>query len=267
MTKLRLVPTPPKPALFLDADGTIYRWQLVMDWLEKLAPRYQRIQQILQEAAFALTKYRNRQGPFMDYANIIIHQFWNERAYVGIQHRDAVNAAKAVAAENQHRTYVFTRELIYAAHQINWPVVVISGSPQEAVEEFMRFFNVTTSIGTQHSVGADGQYTAEPPHRNPAENKGLIIHAYAAEHNIDLKQSVAVGDSHGDIPMLDAVGYPLCFNPNTQLRDAAIKADWPIVVEARDQHYYFQGRELKHKGVGLPGHLGMCLRDRLTGMH
>ena len=69
-------------------------------------------------------------------------------------------------------------------------------------------------------------------------NKAKIIKMLTAKYpDINLKQSLAVGDTEGDIAMLSLVGRPIAFNPNMQLAKAAKKRKWEIIVERKDVIY------------------------------
>jgi HAD superfamily hydrolase (TIGR01490 family) len=59
--------------------------------------------------------------------------------------------------------------------------------------------------------------------------KAALLRADAGEHGIDLAESFAYGDSHGDRPMLECVGHPVAVNPGRRLRARAQAAGWRVV--------------------------------------
>ena len=75
----------------------------------------------------------------------------------------------------------------------------------------------------------DGRYTGEllsvPP---TGEVRAQALRDYAAEHDIDLAESVAYADSSSDLPLLDAVGFPVAINPETRLASMAAKRGWLV---------------------------------------
>src|SRR5690606_5859495 len=84
-----------------------------------------------------------------------------------------------------------------------------------------------------------GIYTGnflEDPFRN-GKDKALL--KFISENNlkIDLKKSIAIGDSWGDISMLNIVGFPIAFNPSNDLAKVAKKNNWKIIVERKDVIY------------------------------
>jgi phosphoserine phosphatase len=46
-----------------------------------------------------------------------------------------------------------------------------------------------------------------------------------------------VGDTEGDIPLLESVSRPICFNPNQNLYSYAKRMNWEVVVERKDVIY------------------------------
>jgi HAD superfamily hydrolase (TIGR01490 family) len=76
---------------------------------------------------------------------------------------------------------------------------------------------------------ADGSYTGRlrgvPP---TGEARYQVLVDYADEHGLDLRESVAYADSSSDLPMLEAVGFPVAVNAETKLASIARKRGWLI---------------------------------------
>jgi len=49
---------------------------------------------------------------------------------------------------------------------------------------------------------------------------------------------VAVGDTEGDIGLLESVTQPICFNPNQALYTHAKRQGWKVVIERKDVIYH-----------------------------
>jgi phosphoserine phosphatase len=62
-----------------------------------------------------------------------------------------------------------------------------------------------------------------------AENKAACIR----ELDFDLAASTAYSDSHTDLPFLEAVGRPVCVNPDRALRRIAAERRWPVLEFGR----------------------------------
>jgi len=82
----------------------------------------------------------------------------------------------------------------------------------------------------------DGHYTGEllavPP---TGEVRAQALRDYADANDFDLAESVAYADSSSDLPLLDAVGFPVAVNPETRLASIAIKRGWLIEYWAKAQ--------------------------------
>jgi phosphoserine phosphatase len=67
--------------------------------------------------------------------------------------------------------------------------------------------------------------TAVPP---TGEARAQVMADYAAAEGLDLAEAVAYADSSSDLPMLEAVGFPVAVNPETRLAAIARKRGWLV---------------------------------------
>jgi len=75
----------------------------------------------------------------------------------------------------------------------------------------------------------DGRYTGRMLSAPPiGEMRAEALRQYAAEHNIDLQESVAYADSTSDLPLLEAVSFPVAVNPDTKLATLARRRGWLV---------------------------------------
>lgn len=75
----------------------------------------------------------------------------------------------------------------------------------------------------------DGRYTGELLNVPPTgEVRAQALRDYAEANGYDLAESVAYADSSSDLPLLDAVGFPVAVNPESKLAILAIKRGWLI---------------------------------------
>lgn len=70
-------------------------------------------------------------------------------------------------------------------------------------------------------------YLSGPP--MVGESRATWLRHYAELHGIDLAHSYAYADSHVDLPMLEAVGYPVAVSPDVGLMRAARRHGWSSV--------------------------------------
>ena len=104
--------------------------------------------------------------------------------------------------------------------------VLITGALNIVVDPLKPLFDDV--ICAEMSV-RNGRYTGEllsvPP---TGEVRAQALRDYADANGIDLSESVAYADSSSDLPLLDAVGFPVAVNPETRLASLAIKRGWLI---------------------------------------
>jgi HAD superfamily hydrolase (TIGR01490 family) len=70
-----------------------------------------------------------------------------------------------------------------------------------------------------------GELTDVPP---TGESRAQLLFDYADAENLALAESVAYADSASDLPMLEAVGFPVAVNPETRLAAIARKRGWLV---------------------------------------
>jgi phosphoserine phosphatase len=73
-----------------------------------------------------------------------------------------------------------------------------------------------------------------------AHNKEVALRRLIEKHTVELKGSIAVGDSPSDIPMLSLVERPIAFNPDRKLYETAREKGWLIVIERKNVIYALQ---------------------------
>jgi fatty acyl-CoA reductase len=70
-----------------------------------------------------------------------------------------------------------------------------------------------------------GEMTQVPP---TGEARAQILADYCAAENLDLAECVAYADSSSDLPLFEAVGFPVAVNPETRLAAIARKRGWLV---------------------------------------
>lgn len=116
-------------------------------------------------------------------------------------------------------------------------IIAISGSPLEVVEEYnQRHLHFEKVFGSVYETDKTGVYTGEAVFE-PTKNKGEVVRQYVAENHLVLDGSYGVGDTESDISFLEIVEHPIAFNPNQNLKNAAVEKGWEIIVEKKDVIY------------------------------
>ena len=104
--------------------------------------------------------------------------------------------------------------------------LLITGALDFVVEPLRPLFDhiVAAEMGTDDDI-YNGQLLAVPP---TGEARYQALADFADEHDCDLRESVAYADSTSDLPMLEAVGFPVAVNPETKLAAMARRRGWLI---------------------------------------
>jgi phosphoserine phosphatase len=117
-------------------------------------------------------------------------------------------------------------------------VIAVSASPHHVVELFAQELGFDRFFGTIYEVH-EGAFTGKKGLDTTTRDKSEVIRLWAHDEGIsvDYEGSYAIGDTEGDIHMLEKVGNPIAFNPNRALVDHALAQGWKIVVERKDVIY------------------------------
>ena len=105
--------------------------------------------------------------------------------------------------------------------------ILITGALNFAVEGLRPLFDEI--IAAQMTVKSDGTYSGHLSQVPPTgETRAQILADYCAAEGLKLEQSIAYADSTSDLPMLEAVGFPVAVNPETRLAAIARKRGWLV---------------------------------------
>jgi len=105
--------------------------------------------------------------------------------------------------------------------------LLITGALDLAIEPLRPLFDDVVCATLDQRP--DGTYRGElidvPP---TGESRAQVMLDYAEAEGFDLAESVAYADSTSDLPMLEAVGFPVAVNPETRLAALARKRGWLV---------------------------------------
>ncbi len=105
--------------------------------------------------------------------------------------------------------------------------VLITGALEFIVEGLRPLFDEI--VAAEMSVRPDGTYSGEMATVPPTgEARADILSDYCAAEGLRLEESVAYADSSSDLPLLEAVGFPVAVNPETRLATIARKRGWLV---------------------------------------
>ena len=224
------------PVAFFDIDGTVFRSSLLIELCESLIkaevfPAVMRDDYLDQYQA-----WKNREGSYEEYINALVSSYM--RHIKGVFYGDLADVGREVVATHSKHVYRYTRDLITELRQDNYYVVAISQSPKTILDEFCKQYGFDKVYGRMYEIGPNDRFTGEMIDVHLIENKANIASRVFAQEGLSAVGSVAVGDTEGDLSLLEAVERPICFNPNQRLYTVAKRQGWPVVVERKDVIYH-----------------------------
>lgn len=223
-----------RPFAVFDIDGTLIRWQLyhaIADALGKhgyLGPKdYDDIR-----TARMLWKKRTGSESFPVYSKRVVQAYDHIVKKLDIkQFEDAVDT---VFNEYKDQVYSYTRNLIQKLKKDGYLLFAISGSQAEIVEKIASHYGFDDYIASIY-YRKGGHFTGAK--RVASVHKKENLDKLIKKHGLSFHGSMAVGDSVGDIEMLEEVENPIAFNPDSQLLAHARNIGWKIVVERKNAIY------------------------------
>jgi HAD superfamily hydrolase (TIGR01490 family) len=162
----------------------------------------------------------------------------DEATYVAMQTRTIAGAAvkdvrrwyeECFVRLAEERLFPEAGRLVETHRRRGHHLVLCTGVNTLRCEPIQRRLGLDAIIGTELEI-ADGRCTGSIVGALCAGvEKAARIERYAVERGMDLGMSYAYGDSHTDLPMLEAVGHPTAVNPDPVLKVVARERGWPVL--------------------------------------
>jgi len=226
-----------------DIDGTLYRYALhhaLIDEIERLG--YIEHEQLLKiQNARTQWSHRDNSESFWDFVEIQ-NEIFND-LLPNLDPKDIKMIAKKVAHKEKDRVYHYTRDLLKQMNNEKRVIIAISGSSEDVIKPFTDYWKFDHVIAKQLII-KNGKYTGE--NITTHTNKDEILMNLVTKHNLDMNDSIAIGDSRGDISLLKLVENPIAFNPEQDLLREAKSQGWPVVIERKNVIYELDPKNGKY---------------------
>lgn len=219
-----------------DIDGTFYRGSLYLDVVEHLvknglldSEKVAKHQH--QEKMWRSRRHKDTYNAYLEATvETVVH------AMPKLTTKQVEAAARDVVSERNEHVYRYTRDLIASLKEQGYFLIAISGSQHEVVSLFVEQYGFDAYTSTEwHRTSNGKNYTGDATVRK--NNKEQYLKQMIDAYDLTLEGSIAVGDSAGDITMLDFVENPIAFNPEDTLYETAKEKGWKIVVERKNVIY------------------------------
>ncbi len=140
------------------------------------------------------------------------------------------DAALAAAPDLVAMVQPYAQQVIDSHRAEGRSVVLATTTPRDLIEPFAKLMGFDAVIATTYDVDVDGNYTGElvGPYVWSRGKRDAVM-AWSLENAVELSGSYAYSDSVFDEPLLAAVGFPHCVNPDWRLRLMAAARRWPVM--------------------------------------
>lgn len=223
-----------KPFAAFDIDGTLFRSGLYREVAFELVRMGAVPESILKKFADKESAWKKRAhgSAFAEFDEAVVEAFDKRLPRLKIAYFDL--AAERVIKAHKDNVYVYTRDLVQDLKKKGYFLIAISGSQLEVVEPFAQHYGFDKWVGQRFERG-DEYFTGHI--RKTHEGKGKHLKRLIEKYNLSTANSVAVGDSIGDIEMLSLAERPIAFNPEHNLHHIAEEKGWDIVIERKNMIY------------------------------
>ncbi len=218
-------PRPPIVAAF-DLDGTVMSTNVVETYLWSRLPELSTLGKLREVAGVMgalpayLTAERRDRGTFLR----TMYRRYRGADLTALEEFVDSEMAPHVLDRMSPEAIRRVREHRAAGHT----TILITGVIRPLTRPLEPLFDVIVAaeLATDESGRCTGFLTGPPM---VGESRSAWLNHYAALHDIDLAQSFAYADSHVDLPMLQAVGFPVAVSPDLGLQRAAKSGGWSVV--------------------------------------
>jgi HAD superfamily hydrolase (TIGR01490 family) len=223
-----------KVAIF-DVDGTIFRSSLLIELVEALIAdgHFPAETRLSYEKEFH--NWLDRQDSYEKYIDALVVAF--TKNIKGVPYKDFMDTSEKMLKEKKNRVYRYTRDLVKDLKKRGYFLLAISQSPKGVLDQFCKSLGFDKVYGRLYELGPTDCFTGAVTDEHLISNKANIVRRAIEKENLTLENSIIVGDTDGDIPMLEMAEEAICFNPNAKLYRYAKLNGWTIVVERKDVIY------------------------------
>lgn len=225
-----------KIAVF-DIDRTLSGIHLGVEFLKKMA-ELGAIQTVSQEVFMRQYKEWSRSHDKTEYYDIHFDDYYTSRL-IGVDKHTFEEAGRRVAADAFPHFYKEVLAELQDAQVAGRFIMLISKSPEQAVAEIANLVRANGHWGWQFNFDDSDKYIDQFIYPNNESDKAHIIRQIVTNYHLTLDDSIAYGDSNGDISMLELVSHPTAVNPEPKLLAVANASSWRILKTSQQSQHNF----------------------------
>lgn len=222
-----------------DIDGTLYRWQLFHELVQELTLADVFPSNTFRDVDNAWNEWRGGNLHFHGYETLVVETLMKYLPLIPIATFEA--ACDKVVSQSGHKLHAYPKALLKTLKEKGYLIIAISGSQQELLERFGALHGFDIVIGAVYER-KKGHFTGQFE-RMTIGHKAELLAALIEKENLSVHDSVAIGDSDGDIEILAMTESPIAFNPSEGLFEHAKSHGWSIVVERKNIAYRMENKD------------------------
>lgn len=209
---------------FFDIDGTIYKGHSIIplslqQYKDEIIDKT-----CLDQINNNLNLCKSGQVNYEDFiTNFLTH--WAQ-GLKGVSFDKILKHAQEFITQQKENFYLYSYKIFDSLKEKGYETFFVTAEPEFLAQAFFEQFNLTGFVSSKFEI-IDGLFTgkvllslAKKENKKQETLKLLNTH--------DKKDSLAFGDSEGDIEMLNLVEKPVCINPTEGLRKIAQEKGWLI---------------------------------------
>lgn len=224
-----------RPVAFFDIDGTVFRSSLLIELVERFVDAGVFPPAVREQYAESYAAWVHRTGSYEAYIADVVAAFLTHIR--GVHYGTLADVGREVVRDHGRKVYRYTRDLIQELKSEGYFLVAISQSPKTILDDFCADYGFDKVYGRMYEIGPRDLFTGVVLEEPLIANKAHILERVFEHNTLSRKRSIGVGDTEGDIPLLERVDRPICFNPNQALYAHALQHGWKVVVERKDVIY------------------------------
>jgi HAD superfamily hydrolase (TIGR01490 family) len=209
-------------ALF-DLDGTLYKGAILFD----LSHYFEKVGIFsLDRKEIILNDFQKYKEKRQDYTTTVVNVLNNfAHGLKGQNLDDVMQKSRSFIHAKSENFFNYVPQLFSELVRTH-DVFLVSAAPDFACKPVAEFFGIQGYLSSKYSV-QDGVFTGEVnAYLSASHQKKAVITPILQKYG--LPNSIAVGDSIGDIDMIESVAISVCINPSPELLRVAKTKNWII---------------------------------------
>jgi len=216
---------PEVPIAFFDLDDTLTTQDTNSLWLSWRVKEKKEIGAIFESLVGLHNYYYYKKGSLTDK---MMFSYYKART-LGLTAEKYTRKAELFFNERGRKSIFKEAEiLIEEHHKKNINTVLITGQDDFLTKPFSNYLNLSDYISNKRIKNKSSVQRFETPNCY-GFGKIELAQKYVESKKSNLSLCSFYSDSISDLPLLEAVGYPVVVNPDNSLKKIALEKNWPII--------------------------------------